>query len=734
MVGTGPKRRLFVDGAGLCSPGLWPPERRLVKQGAPRALRDMIEEELTALGNTRSGGLKRLLADLASGRISSDPFPSSSTDRIRGRLSETLSKELERWIPIGEVQDQPFKVRLLGTFLRDAGDPDWEFLKTVECGVRIGVGVALPRTPAVYPEKLAWRLREQRDLDLTSNFDDVEGKWRNNYSSAVNFASEVEEALEEQARRGQILITSEESARSKYGARLTVAALGAIEKGTREDGTTEIRIVHDGTHGVDINTKIKVQDATPCPTAPDIKTALRLQAARRTPYFGLTADVKEAHRLIPVDPLDWPLQACQVRPGGNIYLNKVGTYGVASAAYWWGRMGACLQRAIYYTLARVLPTWIFLYADDWDFSAEGERYIQSLLTSLWVLVIFGAPMSWKKCSGGFTYSWIGYEKSLSEWKLGISARRAQWLEGWFSRVLNDNRVLIRELREALGRMVFVYGALTYDKPFLAPLFAFMSLSRPGACVPLPLFVRMIIGWLRERLRRRRSHPCTAQRTALGLVMRVDAKAEGMEVGIGGWLPTAGPDGTIDKSISPWFAMTLTETDAPWAFEKGLPFKVISALELLASTVGFMLFKDKLFTEPNCDASILVTGITDSQVSANVITRGMSSAYPLCCIAMELAAQLEDRSAQLSLEWGPRELNSEADALADMVSTGFSSEHQVGTDLSRLSWHYLPSLLREGSAFYAAAREQKAARRPQSDAANEPRRKAARRSLREREPW
>ena len=103
-------------------------------------------------------------------------------------------------------------------------------------------------------------------------------------------------------------------------------------------------------------------------------------------------------------------------------------------------MGACLQRAIYYTLARVLPTWIFLYADDWDFPAEGECYIQSLLASLWVLVAFGLPMGWKRCSGGFTYSWIGYEKSLSEWKLGISARRAQWLEGWFPRILNDNQV------------------------------------------------------------------------------------------------------------------------------------------------------------------------------------------------------------------------------------------------------------------------------------------------------
>ena len=176
MVGHGPKQRLFVDGAGLCSPGLWPPEWRLVKHGAPQALRNMIWQEPTALGNARSGGLKGLLADLASGRILNDPFPASSTDWIRGQLSELLSKELEQWTPTGEVQDQPFKVRLLGTFLSDAGDADWEFLKMVVCGVQIGVGVVLPRTPAAYPEKISWRLREQRDLDQTSSVGDVEGK------------------------------------------------------------------------------------------------------------------------------------------------------------------------------------------------------------------------------------------------------------------------------------------------------------------------------------------------------------------------------------------------------------------------------------------------------------------------------------------------------------------------------------------------------------------------------
>ena len=63
----------------------------------------------------------------------------------------------------------------------------------------------------------------------------------------------------------------------------------------------------------------------------------------------MTADVKEAHRAVAVHPDDWPLQACQVEPGGPVYLNKRGTYGIASAAYLWGRLGAGLHRGLVYT-------------------------------------------------------------------------------------------------------------------------------------------------------------------------------------------------------------------------------------------------------------------------------------------------------------------------------------------------------------------------------------------------
>ena len=53
-------------------------------------------------------------------------------------------------------------------------------------------------------------------------------------------------------------------------------------------------------------------------------------------------DVTKAHRGIKVRKEDWGYQACRLRPG-TVWLNKVGTYGMGSAAYYWARFSAGAQ-------------------------------------------------------------------------------------------------------------------------------------------------------------------------------------------------------------------------------------------------------------------------------------------------------------------------------------------------------------------------------------------------------
>ena len=204
----------------------------------------------------------------------------------------------------------------------------------------------------------------------------------------------------------------------------------------------------------------------------------------------------------------------------------------------------------------------------------------------------------------------------------------------------------RELREAIGRMVFVYGALSWDRPFLAPLFAFLKLHAIGVKVALPLYVKIVIKWLRDRLSVRRGHPVREHRRKLRDAMRVDAKAEGLAVALGGWAPQYREDGSVDTRTSKWFSVRLDENTAPWAFSRGLPARSISTLELLATTVGLVLLAPHGLEEPDVEGTVTVQGLTDSQVSSHVVTRGLTTTYPLCCIAMELAAQLERRGCEL----------------------------------------------------------------------------------------
>ena len=172
-------------------------------------------------------------------------------------------------------------------------------------GVRIGVGVDLPRTPEAFEEKTKWRLSEQRsDSEWTFDEANFVGNQVLNYLSAQSFSAEVERTLEDQVRRGQVLKMDLESARREYAQKLTFASLGAISKGERADGSLEVRIVHDGTNKVDVNKYIRVRDSTPFPLAADIMRVLRHQSGAKRPYFGLTVDVKEAHRSMAIDPLD----------------------------------------------------------------------------------------------------------------------------------------------------------------------------------------------------------------------------------------------------------------------------------------------------------------------------------------------------------------------------------------------------------------------------------------------
>ena len=99
-----------------------------------------------------------------------------------------------------------------------------------------------------------------------------------------------------------------------------------------------------------------------------------------------------------------------------------------------------------------------------------------------------------------------------------------------------------------------------------------------------MFIRLVLRALKDKLSVRRMRDCRLRPRMQGDIFRVDAKAEGNEVAIGGWLSWNG----TPPSEAQWFAVRLTKSNAPWAFRKGEPFCTIASLELLAVLVTVMV--------------------------------------------------------------------------------------------------------------------------------------------------
>ena len=92
---------------------------------------------------------------------------------------------------------------------------------------------------------------------------------------------------------------------------------------------------------------------------------------------------------------------------------------------------------------------------------------------------------------------------------------------------------------------------------------------------------LIFRFIISEIKRERMARCPTKTKDLGEVFRLDAKAEGENVAIGGWR-CAGAASTRDAA---WFAVQLNRRNAPWAFSRGEAIRTIASLELLGVLVG-----------------------------------------------------------------------------------------------------------------------------------------------------
>ncbi len=481
-------------------------------------------------------------------------------------------------------------------------------------------------------------------------------------------------------------------------------------------------------NGVRVNHRIKCRDKLRAPGAREKKQLLIEAMDRREIPFSVVGDIKKARRRYKHLAKEHGYLACQLAtaegPEGQldescVYINKVGTFGVNCASYWWTRIAACGVRATHHLLGPC-PIDLLLYADDLESLATTRRGRIAIVLSYCYLTALGYPFKWSKTRGGYRVEWLGMETEYSSYRLGLTARRAGWLVMWLRDKVRAGNVTAKEMAQGLGRLGFAAISLDWERPFLGPLYAWSSAiqGRHGP-MTIPTMLRVIFNWLADRLEggdrlQRPSRPPSGDQA---LSFFTDAKAENGRAWVGGFLEIApGRQG-------PWFSLEVDKSWAPWAFSKSSPNKVIAALELLATLIAVKFWVPESGDRQN--SRVAIRGFTDNQSNEALVKKAMTTKYPSSLILLELAEELAAKKCDLNLTWIRRDLNQLADDLTNEKFDSFDSSVRIPLKGEDLSWRVLDKLLNYADSFFNELKKRKAS-------PIEPARKAKR--IRKLKPW
>ncbi|CAJ1331623.1 unnamed protein product, partial [Effrenium voratum] len=707
-------------------------EKGLVEKGALKkaTIKDSPEGKVAG----EKGALKKAtIKDSPEGKVAWDVRKETDGDIKEGKFSgekdfegthfceirEIITKFFKGWLSQVDVKlaslgsevtrqgtDRITEIhyRRMEALLGVAEDPDHQFLiPLVETGVDLGVDEEMPRVPAVFEAKVKWNLEEVDDP-----FKEV---WCENYGSAVDNMEDIRRQVEEDIERGHVIRMDKQAAGEKFGGRLAVAFLGAVPK---ELGSSKVRIIHDAAHEVMINHRIRVRDRMRFPGVDDLEAMVRQMkadhAANPPIRLLMKYDVSRAHKLVPVKEQDWPLMAFSLERPEEVFMHTVGAFGFGSAAYWWQRVAAAVTRLAHYLSAGAYELYHLLFADDGLLGAHGADCWRRILYWFFVMDVV--------------------EADIQHYLKGIGDSKVAWVLGWIKEVKDEGSILGSRMRSALGRLSFVAGALVQARPFLGVIFAWTSRLQPGGFHQVPMAVQIVLEFIKVEITRR---PLTEPRPLprkVGELFRVDAKAEGDLVVVGGW-ESFGGRATAEAR---WFSLKLTRKTAPWAYVKGEPFRVIASLKLIATTIAVCIFGPGSQWRDSV-GELVVQGFTDSLVNTHVIDHYMSTAFPLSVVLMELAVQLGELGTTLQLGWTPREQNEEADTLTNLDFTLFNPDLRVRLELDELGFKVIPKIMEAATQLDSEIRLEKDKRKKgmehhDKNSAKKPKKA----EMRWKEPW
>ena len=645
---------------------------------------------------TRARQFAEKLARAAACRSDASPFDQGDVAAVREAFLSFCSGSPVAG-PLDAIPDgQCFPLFLVEAFAHRCWDPDAHAVQGYVSGNRLGVDCDMPRTPLIWEEKVRWsRGPPEGTVEMAMS----------NYRSAELSRSALEKIVYKDVARGFISpAVPRPEVIAKFGERVAICAVRAVPKDDGPDGDhrdlqpdgtvagDQVRLILDGSNGVQVNHRIKVRDQVTCPGAGEVKTVMARAYRRERRYRQAKLDVSSAHQRCKVAAEDHALQAFELEPG-QTFLNKVGTFGVASAAYHWARLFAIILRGCHYFMGAI--DWFALvYVDDLKVDFLEAAFWDMLSVVVAYFLAMGVPFSWKKFevsgAGGGPLLWVGYAIDYARFTVGITEKRASWCVNWIDALLHAGRIELRALESFVGKLMWVSTALDTLRPFLQPLYAWVHCGAPKSVpLSLPEAVRFALTFWRSALVEGPGEVPSAAWSRSSTRLLGDAKADVNSVRVGGFelLGDAGP-----LSKCRWFSEEVTPSNAPWAFARqGLAQRCIGALELLTSLLLVVAFGPQ-----GPGASVVLPGVTDNQGNSYIVARLFTMQHPSAAILMELAAQFRSRGVALDLEWRRRDRNQDADDLTECRFDNFSSALRVRLDISSMPWLVLNEMLVAGS--------------------------------------
>ena len=161
------------------------------------------------------------------------------------------------------------------------------------------------------------------------------------------------------------------------------------------------------------NNEIEILDRLQNPGLRELSTIMKTsEAAQERVVFAINADRAKVHRRVKIRESDWGAQACKTATKSKtIWLNRTGTFGVSSAAYWWSRLMGLLGRHAMNLMGNL---WflVLVFVDDLHMAAGGKDRWRTLWPFIAAMEMAGTPFSYKKFRRGFSLKFFARAPAL----------------------------------------------------------------------------------------------------------------------------------------------------------------------------------------------------------------------------------------------------------------------------------------------------------------------------------